>query len=132
MTRQIDPVALERARMAEVTCGQVPDPGLPHDSLVYVTLQELATRIAHRNTGKLLDDPVGYAVMKRVAADENPLPLPVAPCRRDRAQDRIETVPGDQAPGARFRMPGTGIIDFDEHARAIARAGIYDFPGPPR
>ena len=24
-------------------------------------------------------------------------------------------------------MPGTGIIDFAAHARAIARAGIYDF-----
>ena len=26
-----------------------------------------------------------------------------------------------------FEMPGTGIVDFDTHARAIARAGIYDF-----
>ena len=26
-----------------------------------------------------------------------------------------------------FEMPGTGISDFGEHARAIARAGIYDF-----
>ena len=24
-------------------------------------------------------------------------------------------------------MPGTGIVDFDAHARAIAKAGIYDF-----
>ena len=24
-------------------------------------------------------------------------------------------------------MPGTGIIDFQAHAQAIARAGIYDF-----
>jgi acyl-[acyl-carrier-protein] desaturase len=26
-----------------------------------------------------------------------------------------------------FEMPGTGIVDFEAHARAIARAGIYDF-----
>ena len=26
-----------------------------------------------------------------------------------------------------FEMPGTGILDFDAHAKAIARAGIYDF-----
>ena len=26
-----------------------------------------------------------------------------------------------------FEMPGTGIVDFDTHARAIAKAGIYDF-----
>ncbi len=23
-------------------------------------------------------------------------------------------------------MPGTGIVDFEDHARAIAKAGIYD------
>jgi acyl-[acyl-carrier-protein] desaturase len=26
-----------------------------------------------------------------------------------------------------FAMPGIGIADFPAHARAIARAGIYDF-----
>jgi len=26
-----------------------------------------------------------------------------------------------------FEMPGTGIPDFESHAHAIARAGIYDF-----
>jgi acyl-[acyl-carrier-protein] desaturase len=26
-----------------------------------------------------------------------------------------------------FEMPGTGILDYEEHAKAIARAGIYDF-----
>jgi acyl-[acyl-carrier-protein] desaturase len=26
-----------------------------------------------------------------------------------------------------FEMPGTGIIDFATHARAIAKTGIYDF-----
>ena len=34
-------------------------------------MQELATRIAHRNTGKLLEDRLGYEVMARVASDEN-------------------------------------------------------------
>ena len=24
-------------------------------------------------------------------------------------------------------MPGTGILDFEAHAKAIAKAGIYDF-----
>jgi acyl-[acyl-carrier-protein] desaturase len=26
-----------------------------------------------------------------------------------------------------FEMPGTGIVDFEAHAKAIAKAGIYDF-----
>jgi acyl-[acyl-carrier-protein] desaturase len=128
VTRQIDPVALERARMAQVTCGQVPEPDLPHDGLVYVSLQELATRIAHHNTGKLLDDPVGYEVMKRVASDENRHHL----FYRDASAAAIELDPSGMVLAIErqvrcFEMPGTGIVDFEQHARAIARAGIYDF-----
>jgi acyl-[acyl-carrier-protein] desaturase len=128
VTRKIDPVALERARMAQVSCGQVPEPDLPHDSLVYVSLQELATRIAHHNTGKLLDDPVGYEVMKRVASDENRHHL----FYRDATAAAVELDPSGMVLAIErqvrcFEMPGTGIVDFEQHARAIARAGIYDF-----
>src|SRR5262249_31852707 len=71
VTRAVAPVALERCRMHQVSTGQVPEPPTPIDVLVYVALQELATRIAHRNTGRLLGDAAGYDVMMRVAADEN-------------------------------------------------------------
>ncbi len=128
ITRAIDPVALERARMAQVTCGQVPEPETPHDGFVYVALQELATRIAHHNTGKVLDDPVGYEVMKRVAADENRHHL----YYRDLVSAALEVDPSGmvlaiQRQVREFEMPGTGIVDFESHARAIARAGIYNF-----
>jgi acyl-[acyl-carrier-protein] desaturase len=128
VTRQLDPVALERARMAQVTCGQVPEPELPHDGLVYVSLQELATRIAHHNTGRQLDDPVGYEVMKRVASDENRHYL----FYRDATSAALELDPSGMVQAIErqvrcFEMPGTGIVDFEHHARAIARAGIYDF-----
>ena len=128
VTRAIDPVALERARMAQVSCGQVPEPTMPQDGLVYVTLQELATRIAHHNTGKLVDDPVGYEVMKRVASDENRHHL----FYRDLASAALEVDPSGMVIAIErqvreFEMPGTGIVDFETHARAIAKAGIYDF-----
>src|SRR5919199_2817159 len=71
VTRAIDPWALERARMHQVTTGEVPEPPTVPEVLVYVTLQELATRIAHRNTGKHLADQRGFQVLARVAADEN-------------------------------------------------------------
>ena len=71
VTRSVDIRALERARMRQVSTGQVPNPDTIADGIVYVALQELATRISHRNTGKLLDDPQGAAIMSRVAADEN-------------------------------------------------------------
>jgi acyl-[acyl-carrier-protein] desaturase len=128
VTRAVDPVALERARMAQVSCGQVPEPETPHEGLVYVALQELATRIAHHNTGKLVDDPVGYEIMKRVAADENRHHL----FYRDLAAAAIEVDPSGMVIAIEqqvreFEMPGTGIVDFETHARSIARAGIYDF-----
>src|SRR5688500_5137293 len=128
VTRAIDPVALERARMAQVQCGEVPEPELPTDGLVYVALQELATRIAHHNTGKVVDDPVGYEVMKRVAADENRHYL----FYRDLSSRAMEIDPSAMVLAIErqvrdFEMPGTGILNFAAHARAIARAGIYDF-----
>ena len=52
--------------------GEVPELDRLADGLVYLTLQELATRISHRNTGVLLDDPAGCdGDDARVAADEN-------------------------------------------------------------
>jgi acyl-[acyl-carrier-protein] desaturase len=121
-------VALERARMAQVECGQVPSPRDAQHGLVYVALQELATRVAHHNTGKRLSDPVGREVMKRVAADENRHYL----FYRDLADAAFEIDPSGMMLAVEhevrtFEMPGTGIVDFSHHAKAIARAGIYDF-----
>ncbi|MCU1426695.1 MAG: hypothetical protein JWL83_695 [Actinomycetia bacterium] len=128
VTRTLDPVALERGRMAQVECGQVPQLTNPRNGLVYVALQELATRVAHHNTGKLLEDPAGYEVMKRVAADENRHYL----FYRDLTTAAFEIDPSAMVIAVEeevrtFEMPGTGIIDFQHHAKAIARAGIYDF-----
>jgi acyl-[acyl-carrier-protein] desaturase len=128
VTRAIDPVALERARMAQVSCGEVPEPQSPQDSIAYVALQELATRISHHNTGKRMDDPGGYEVLKRVASDENRHYL----FYRDLVTDALQIDPSGMAVAIdrqvrEFEMPGTGIVDFASHARAIANAGIYDF-----
>jgi acyl-[acyl-carrier-protein] desaturase len=128
VTRAIDPVALERARMAQVECGEVPEPETPHDGFAYVALQELATRIAHHNTGKLLDDKAGYEVMKKVASDENRHHL----FYRDLVTEALKVDPSGMMVALErqvrtFEMPGTGIIDFEVHAKAIAKAGIYDF-----
>ena len=128
VTNALDPVTLERARMAQVAGGITPHPLSVMRGLVYVTLQELATRIAHHNTGKLLDDPTGYEVMKRVAADENFHFL----FYRDVTSAAIELDPSDavramEAEITGFAMPGVGIVGFDAHAKAIAGAGIYDF-----
>src|SRR5947208_6133238 len=72
VTRGVDPVALERARMDHVSRGYYPAGEFtPLDGLVYVTLQELATRISHRNTGAITEDPLAEKLMARIATDEN-------------------------------------------------------------
>jgi acyl-[acyl-carrier-protein] desaturase len=128
VTRALDATQLERARMRQVSDGISPEPENPADTMVYVTLQELATRIAHLNTGKLLTDRTGYEIMARVAADENlhylfyrsvtDAALELDPSMVMLAIDRQVR---------EFAMPGTGIADFPTHAARIAKVGIYDF-----
>ncbi len=127
VSRAIDPCALERGRMEQVSKGETPNPASAYEGFVYLTLQELATRISHRNTGTRLNDPRGHEVMRRVAIDENLHYL----FYRDLATAAIELDPSSmmkamltQVTG--FTMPGTGIPGFAAHARLIAQAGIYD------
>jgi acyl-[acyl-carrier-protein] desaturase len=126
---------LEDGRMAQMSGGIVPEPSTAVDGFVYVALQELATRIAHRNTGSALraclgDHPVGkagYDLINRVAADENFHYL----FYRDLASAALAMAPSLVVPAIErqvreFEMPGTGIPGFKEHAALIARAGLYN------
>lgn len=127
VTRAVDPVHLERCRMAQVSGGVTPSPPSMQDGFVYLSLQELATRIAHRATGKMIGDPAGYEVMSRVAADENLHQL----FYRDLASACIDVDPDGMVRAMErqvtsFAMPGVGIPGFAEHAKRIANAGIYD------
>lgn len=54
--RLVDPVQLERDRMEQVITAEVPNPPSVAESMVYVAIQELATRVSHQNTGKLIAD----------------------------------------------------------------------------
>ena len=127
VTRAVDPVALEQDRMATVSGGfQAPDKDLLH-TVAYVALQELATRVSHRNTGKLSEDPGLERLLTRVATDEN-LHMVLY---RDLAQAALEVDPTamlraivDEIAG--FAMPGLGIPGFTRRAAVVARAGIYD------
>ena len=128
LTNALDPIELERGRMMQMSTAQVPDPPSTAQGVLYLALQELATRISHHNTGKLLADPAGQEVMKRVAFDENFHYL----FYRDLATAAFDVDPSAmmvalEAELRAFAMPGTGIPDFAAHSRAISRAGIYDF-----
>jgi acyl-[acyl-carrier-protein] desaturase len=128
VTRSVDPVALERGRMAQVTAGWESPFDSVHHTLAYTSLQELATRVSHSNTGRMLSDDRGRKLMARVAGDEALHHV----FYRDLMLALIELDPSQSVIVIdeivrNFVMPGTAITDFSRHAKAIAAAGIYDF-----
>jgi acyl-[acyl-carrier-protein] desaturase len=127
VTRGIDPEQLERARMATLQEGfRSGDKSLLH-ACAYVSFQELATRVSHRNTGRYCQDPVADRLLARIAMDENlhmifyrnlvKAALQIAPSQTLRAI-------ADEVAG--FTMPGSVIPGFARKAAQIAYAGIYD------
>ncbi len=123
----VEPHELEDGRMAQVSSAIVPEPESAADGMCYVAVQELATRISHRNTGTMLDK-VGYDVMMKLSSDENRHHL----FYRDMVTKLLELNPSLAVEAlerqiVNFAMPGVGIPGFAEHSKAIAQAGIYDF-----
>ena len=126
--RLVDPVALERFRMAHMSQGyESSHSGELMSSLAYVSFQELATRVSHRNTGKFTNDPMCENLLTRIAADENlhmifyrnlmDAALKIAP---DQAMIAILDVVKN------FQMPGANLPGFQRKAVEMAVAGIYD------
>lgn len=127
VTRNIDPIMLERRRMATMELGSLLPQKPVLRTLAYAALQEFATRICHRNTGQYSGDPVASRIMNRIAIDENLHMI----FYRDVVTAALEVDPSGTVEAiARevisFTMPGIGIQEFAYRARQIARAGIYD------
>ncbi|MBL7261225.1 acyl-ACP desaturase [Paractinoplanes lichenicola] len=128
VTRAVDPVELERARMTHMEAGYSNDhPDEILHSIAYVAFQELATRISHRNTGKATGDPIAEQLLARVAADEN---LHMVFYRNLLAAafdlDPNASMRAVTDVVAGFQMPGANIEGFGRKALSIALAGIYD------
>jgi acyl-[acyl-carrier-protein] desaturase len=128
VTRAVDPVALERARMRHMQGGYQADHGdkMLH-GLAYVAFQELATRVSHRNTGTASGDPLCERMLTRVAADENLHMLfyrNLLAAAFELAPDETMRAVTDVVTG--FQMPGHTIDGFLRKSVAIANAGIYD------
>ena len=127
VTRGVDPVALENARMAHMTNGYDSGGKSMLQTVAYVSFQELATRVSHRNTGKACGDPVADRMLARVAADEN---LHMIFYRNlvsgafDCAPDQTMRAITDEV--VNFKMPGSDMADFRRNSVSIAKAGIYD------
>ena len=135
VTRNCDPVELEELRMEQMTRGFSPGQNAQgdlfaeslFDAVMYVSFQELATRVSHRNTGKAFNDPVAEQLLARISNDENlhmifyrdvsAAGLDIAPNQAIESVHRILS---------NFRMPGSTVPEFRRKAVVIATGGIYD------
>jgi acyl-[acyl-carrier-protein] desaturase len=127
VTRGVDPVELERARMQVMQTGYHTQDAPLLRVLAYVSFQELATRISHRNTGRQAGDPIAERLLARVSTDEN---LHMV-FYRNLVKAALDVSPGptlraitDEVIG--FAMPGIVIPGFARKAAQIAKASIYD------
>jgi acyl-[acyl-carrier-protein] desaturase len=120
-------VQLEELRMLHMTHGYDSGNKTPLQALAYVSFQELATRVSHRNTGRIAGCPLAEQLLQRIAADEN---LHMVFYRNllgaafDIAPDATMAAVRDEIVG--FQMPGIGMPDFTRNSVIIAKAGIYD------
>ncbi|WP_407663821.1 acyl-ACP desaturase [Mycobacterium shottsii] len=135
VTRAVDSVELEKLRLEQMTRGFSPGQNQQgdlfaesvFDSVMYVSFQELATRVSHRNTGKASNDPIAEQLMARVSHDENlhmifyrdvsAAGLDIAPNQAMKSVHRILR---------NFKMPGFTVPEFRRKAVIIAVGGIYD------
>ncbi|MEO5950069.1 MAG: acyl-ACP desaturase [Candidatus Saccharimonadales bacterium] len=129
VTRGVDPVMLESMRMEHMTNGYDAGEKTLPEMIAYVTFQELATRVSHRNTGKAAGDDIADQLLAQIAKDENNhmmLYRGLVTATFNRAPNRMMKAILKEIKG--FKMPGAGMPDFQDMALDIALAGIYDPP----
>lgn len=126
-SRNADPRELEDDRLATMTSGY--RTGLPNPIAIfaYTSAQELATRVSHRNAGKLTDDPVAYEIMSRIAVDENHHFM----FYRGAVTAMLRENPSLVLPEiyrvlSNFEMPGVGMPKYMRRALTMAKAGVYN------
>jgi acyl-[acyl-carrier-protein] desaturase len=96
-------------------------------TVAYVSFQELATRVSHRNTGAATGCPLAEQLLSRIATDENLHMVfyrNLVDAALERAPDATMRAICDEVIG--FQMPGAGMPDFTRNSVKIAKAGIYD------
>jgi acyl-[acyl-carrier-protein] desaturase len=128
-------VELEKLRLEQMTRGFSPGQNQQgdmaaesvFDSVMYVSFQELATRVSHRNTGKACNETIGERLMARVSHDENLHML----FYRDVSAAGLDIAPNQAMKSVHrilrnFKMPGFTVPEFRRKAVIIAVGGVYD------
>ncbi|WP_343600040.1 acyl-ACP desaturase [Mycobacterium sp.] len=135
VTRAVDPIELEKLRVEQLTRGFSPGQNQQgdlfaeslFDAVVYVSFQELATRVSHRNTGKACNDTIADQLMARVSHDENLHMI----FYRDVTAAGLDIAPNQALQSVHrvlrnFKMPGFTVPEFRRKAVIISVGGVYD------
>ncbi|MEE8330394.1 MAG: acyl-ACP desaturase [Acidimicrobiia bacterium] len=126
-SRNCDPTELEDDRMATMRTGWEPSGKSPAQLFSYTAAQELATRVSHRNAGKITEDESAFDLMRNIAADENHHFVfykgVMAAMLREAPSVVME---GIYTTFDNFQMPGVGIPGFMRRSVEMARAGVYN------
>jgi acyl-[acyl-carrier-protein] desaturase len=99
----------------------------PLEAVAYVSFQELATRVSHRNTGRATGDPIADKLLARIATDENLHMI----FYRNLVEAAFSIDPDEMMRAVadeviNFEMPGANMANFRKNSTIIAKAGIYD------
>ncbi len=150
VTRLLDPVMVEMDRKAQLTGGNVPEPDTAAEAIVYVSLQEAATRLAHRNSAVATEEHVlnsielqpklsagererrqiiakaGLDIMTRISMDESRhFAFYNGTVKAGLKFDPSSMMIAIYRQVAGFKMPGQGIPHMDVYTDLIAKSGIY-------
>ena len=126
-SRNTDPYQLEDDRKATMINGYQPTYNDPTEIFAYTAAQELATRVSHRNAGKITDDPAAFELMRNIAADENHHFIfykGVMKAMLDQAPSLV--LGGIHRVFENFQMPGVAMPNFLRRSVQVAKAGVYN------
>ncbi len=126
-SRNCDPYELEDDRKSTMINGYQPTFDDPTEIFAYTAAQELATRVSHRNAGKITDDPAAFELMRLIASDENHHFI----FYKSVMQAMLDTQPSLVLAGIfkafdNFQMPGAAMPRFVRRSIDVARAGVYN------
>ncbi|MTE15318.1 acyl-ACP desaturase [Nocardia sp. CT2-14] len=132
VTRAVDPVELERMRMAHMTAG-FRRPALHLlDVLATCAFEEAAAAVRHRNTARSADNVIVGAIAERLAADDELQAVFFAnlvAAALDLAPDQtIRAIAGRVAD---FHVPVVQLADGRTSDEVLAEAGVYDRASEP-
>ncbi|GGK48001.1 acyl-ACP desaturase [Nocardia camponoti] len=127
VSRSVDPVALERARMSHMVAG-FNRPSLHLiDVLVASAFEEAAAAVRHRNTAALGENAYVTAIANKLAADDElqaEFFADLVAAALDLVPDQALRAIADQV--AAFKVPFVELPGGGSSDTALAAAGIYD------